>query len=310
MTWFINLATRTKLSLGFGLIVVLLLAVIASAYVTITAMRESQKRLYEREFANAVDLKDVRSNQNANRANITIMLMLGKRSDQASAPLIQDITSRSRENSETIKRLIERNRSDPKFSSRLEQFNAIRTAYHDTQEAQTIPLVTEGKLEEAKKLVLGSQDERNRKMREIADELVDEAERAGQAAVTQSAQQAENAIRVFVILGVIALLGSAGMATLLNRVIASPLKEISDVAERVAAGDLTVNLPASNRADEVGALLQMFRKMVENLRQVTHEIREGANVLASSASEIVATTTQVASGGAETAAAGDGTTAT
>ncbi|MBI3068029.1 MAG: HAMP domain-containing protein, partial [Betaproteobacteria bacterium] len=138
-------------------------------------------------------------------------------------------------------------------------------------------------------------------MREIADELVQGAERAAQAAVMQSVQEAQGAIRTFAILGLIALLAGAGMVSLLNRIIASPLKEISGVAERVAAGDLTVNVPPGDRADEVGALVQAFRKMVENLRQVTHEMREGANVLASSAGEIVATTTQVASGAAETA---------
>ncbi|MBI3068028.1 MAG: MCP four helix bundle domain-containing protein [Betaproteobacteria bacterium] len=82
MKWFVDLATRTKLLVGFGLIVLFLLAVIASAYVTITAMQASQKRLYEREFENAVDLKDVRSNQNAVRADILAMMFLTRRSEQ------------------------------------------------------------------------------------------------------------------------------------------------------------------------------------------------------------------------------------
>jgi methyl-accepting chemotaxis protein len=102
----------------------------------------------------------------------------------------------------------------------------------------------------------------------------------------------------------------AVMTLFLNKIIANPLREISNVAERVASGDLTVNLPSNNRADEVGALMQVFRKMVESLQRVTQQIREGINVLASSASEILATTTQVASGATETATAISQTTTT
>src|SRR3990172_8400299 len=64
MKWFLNLATRGKLFVGFGLMILLLAAVTVTAYRGIAEMQESQKKLYERDFANAVDLKDIRSNQN------------------------------------------------------------------------------------------------------------------------------------------------------------------------------------------------------------------------------------------------------
>lgn len=118
-------------------------------------------------------------------------------------------------------------------------------------------------------------------------------------------------LQIFVIVyGLIALLTGVVIAVFLNQIIANPLREISGVAERVAAGDLTVNVPSDDRRDEVGALAQTFHRMVENLQEVTQEIREGVNVLASSANEILISTTQVASGAAETATAVSETTAT
>ncbi len=143
------------------------------------------------------------------------------------------------------------------------------------------------------------------------------------------------------------LLAFVGFFT--TRDIARPLRRISDAAELIASGDLTVSVPSNNRRDEVGVLTQTFDRMarflqemakaaekiaagylnvqvkpqsqrdvlgnafatmVENLRGMTNEIREGVNVLASSASEILAATTQVASGAAETAAAVSETTTT
>ena len=100
------------------------------------------------------------------------------------------------------------------------------------------------------------------------------------------------------------------LALLMERVIAGPLRELSRATDRVAAGDLTVEVPQDNRADEVGGLVRAFRTMVESQRRVTQEIHDGVGVLASSSSEILATTSQVASGAAETATAVSETTAT
>jgi len=143
------------------------------------------------------------------------------------------------------------------------------------------------------------------------------------------------------------LVGLAGV--LITRNISRPLQEVTAAAGQIASGDLSVKLVALDRADEVGALTRTFARMIdtlqamatmakqiaagdlsvkvtpqserdalgnafatmlENLREVTRELREGASVLASSASEIVTTTTQVASGSAETAAAVSQTTTT
>ena len=85
------------------------------------------------------------------------------------------------------------------------------------------------------------------------------------------------------------------MTLLLNRVIALPLLAVSGIAGRVASGDLTVSLPEGDRSDEVGALVRAFRAMVENFRDQTRELVEGATVLgaAMTARVVRCTTTPV-----------------
>jgi len=100
------------------------------------------------------------------------------------------------------------------------------------------------------------------------------------------------------------------IAFLLIRSITLPLAQAVGVAERVAGGDLTVSVPASESRDELATLLETSRRMVENLRSQTLAIREGINVLASSAGEILASSTQIASSAAETASAVNETTVT
>lgn len=308
MKWFLNLTIRAKLFLGFSFPIILLVIVVVTAYTGIMAIQESQKSLYENEFAIAVDLKDVRSNQNGVRAALLDMMLVTNRSDQEAWH--QEIKDRVKKIDEIMQGLLERAQSDPEFLHRLEELNATRNAFQQTRDTQVIPLIYEGKIEEAKTLVLGIQLQRNEKMRSIANELADEAEKRAKIAVAQSEQRANDSVRFFVIVGVIAFLLAVVMATFLNRIIANPLREISGIAERVASGDLTVNVPSDNRADEVGTLAQTFRTMVENLRRVTGEILEAANALGSSASEIMALTTQVASSAAETATSVSETTTT
>ncbi|MDF9409183.1 methyl-accepting chemotaxis protein [Pelotomaculum isophthalicicum JI] len=97
---------------------------------------------------------------------------------------------------------------------------------------------------------------------------------------------------------------------IITRSITNPLKIAVDVAEQIADRNLRVDVPVNNSRNEIGFLIQSFHRMVENLREETRQIMEGVNVLASSASEISASTVQFASGAAESAAALSETTAT
>ena len=301
MNWFGNLRTRTKLLLGFGLVLFLLMSVIGSSHVAISAIRESQRRLFEVESANAIDLEDLRSNQSASRAALFGMMVVAQRSDQET--LQQSIKTRSRLVDEAITRVTQRMKNDTKLMSRLEEFKSTRNAYLVSRETQVVPLLFAGKLEAAKALALGMQSERDRKMEAIADELVEDAKRKSQRALQQSTERANQALRVSMIIGLLAIVLSVGMVAVLNQMVARPLMEISSIASQVAEGDLTVNVAANHRADEVGALTMTFRKMVSTLRGVTSEITEGMSVLASSSSEISALTSQLASGAVETATA-------
>ncbi|GAM10258.1 putative sensory transducer protein [Geobacter sp. OR-1] len=166
------------------------------------------------------------------------------------------------------------------------------------------------------------------------------------SAANNSAQNTINVILVGIPLAALLLVLSGYFIT---RNIATPLQEVTRVAEQIASGNLGVNISNMPRNDEVGQLTASFSRMVaslletasitkriaardltvtvtpqseqdvmgnalatmaNSLREITREIIEGVNVLASSSSEIMASTNQVASGATETAAAVSETTST
>jgi methyl-accepting chemotaxis protein len=85
------------------------------------------------------------------------------------------------------------------------------------------------------------------------------------------------------------------------------LRRMAEVNEKIAAGDLTVELKPRSGKD---VLAKAFGTMRDGLRRVTGELLESINVLSSSAQQIVATTAQVASGASQTATAVSETTTT
>lgn len=310
MKWFLDLSTRAKLFLGFGLMVVLLAAVTITAYTGITALQQSQKRLYDEAFANATDLLTIRTNLNGFRAAMLTVMSVAGRANQDQ--WLEDANARGKQIDDTLQRLIDRARNNPGSVRRLEDLRATWVAVRQLRDAQILPLIAEGKTEEARTLAtVGVQADRFAAMRSIAQQLGEGAEEDARAAMSESAQRAGESVRLFLVIGLIALVASLVMVTSLNRAIAAPLRHISGVAERVASGDLTVTASSSDtRADEVGALAQIFRRMVENLRDVNRQIRDGVNVLGSAATEILAATTQVAAAATETATAVSETTTT
>ena len=82
MKWFLDLATRVKLMIGYGLMIIFLVITIVTAYANITAIQRAQKSLYQEEFTNATDLLALRSNENGARAALLTMMVVTKRSDQ------------------------------------------------------------------------------------------------------------------------------------------------------------------------------------------------------------------------------------
>jgi methyl-accepting chemotaxis protein len=286
--------TRWKLFAGFGAMIILLAVMAGTAYRSVIEIQESQKRLYEREFADAVDIKDVRSNQNATSANVATMMLLTSRADQEA--LHNDIKSRSKEVDETLQRLIERNKDNPTHRSMLEEFDALRKDYRNARESQIVPLVFAGKTDEARELVVGAQAERNVKMRAIADRLVGEIEKTARSALIQSEQTARTAARVLGTGGVIAVLLSIAIAMWM-------VSSLRKVTREIGEG---VNVLASSASEITAATAQVASGSAETATAVSEttatveEVKQTAQVSTQKAkyvSESAQKTAQISQGG-------------
>jgi methyl-accepting chemotaxis protein len=85
------------------------------------------------------------------------------------------------------------------------------------------------------------------------------------------------------------------------------LRRLAASADRIAAGDLTLDIVPASANDRLGT---SFSVMARSLRELNLEIREVVNVLAGSAGEIMTTVSELASSSAQTASSISETNAT
>ncbi|WP_137916415.1 methyl-accepting chemotaxis protein [Ramlibacter sp. 2FC] len=307
MTWMLDLSTRNKLFVGFGLMLALLAGAGLTAYQSVSAILASQ-RVLQQEFADAVDLLELRTDINGSRASLLRLLLAQTPAEREVAQ--QDIRQREQEGDEALRQLQGRKRDDAQPLAQIQEIVALRNVFNRTRNAQIMPLIQAGQTEQALAMILGAQEQRYLQMRQMAQALGEEALRRARAAETAAEQRSQAAMVELLVLGLVALGFGLAMALWLSRMIAGPLRDVADIAGRVAAGDLTAALPVEPRGDEVGDLLKAFHAMTARLRTSTREIHAGVNVLASSSNEILATISQVAAGAAQTAAAVGQTTVT
>ncbi len=106
-----------------------------------------------------------------------------------------------------------------------------------------------------------------------------------------------------VCVGVIILL----IRYLVRRVITTPIGEIVDQSEKIAMGDLrSYETKEVERKlhddDEIGRLARAYKKMIDSLRVLIHEVGDSANAVSSASTEISSTTEQMAAGSQEQSA--------
>jgi methyl-accepting chemotaxis protein len=127
---------------------------------------------------------------------------------------------------------------------------------------------------------------------ELSDVWLQDAERA-RAAMTQGFQEAKGRQRASILVGAGILLlsafGSLGFGAWVAGRLASPIRRLSEVALRVADGDLRHDVVAETR-DEVGVLADSFGRMVGRLRHLVTTLQSASGDLAAAAAQLTAHT--------------------
>jgi methyl-accepting chemotaxis protein len=307
MQTLLNLSTRAKLLLGFGFMVVLLAMVSTIAYRDTGRLKESQQALFQDDLAIAYDLMTLRNS--INRERVTL-LSLAVADTAEHGKLMQQLDGNAAEVAGVLEKLTARKAADAVFAGKLGRITELRQEFAAIRDRDVLAALKAGKRGEAGAVILGSLQQKFLAIREIADQVGTQQFADAEQRMRESEALVDNAQATLIAANIVALVIGLALVLWLDRVIATPLKEATLVAQQIATGDLTVKVQVSEGRDEVGQLLRALEAMVNAWKQLMKETNSGIVTLSSAASEILAGTMQSSAGATETAAAVSETTAT
>ncbi len=243
---FDGVSLKVKLSVGFGVIILMLLAVVITAYTGITELERSEREMYDQNLVNLVDLPALRANLNAERLDIAMLL----ESDPSEwGGWLEELNRRTRSDYGIINRLILRLRADPYESTRLGEFIDLRDAYQKDRDEQIREIQSGGQKGEARDAFLGIQETRYQKMRSILYELENNEINEAKQMLADAEGTTQARIRMFVSFGVATILLSILLAGFMSRSVSSHIYKMK--LEETALARANRSLRLINTCNEV-----------------------------------------------------------
>ncbi|KHD35007.1 chemotaxis protein [Clostridium acetobutylicum] len=118
----------------------------------------------------------------------------------------------------------------------------------------------------------------------------------------QNSATAKTSIIETIILVILGAGFGVAMAVLTSRSIGNPMKKITEVSEKIADGELDVELK-TDRKDEIGVLMNSFNKMVSNLNLVMSSMNTAADQVAIGSKQVSDSSIMLSQGSSDQASA-------
>ncbi len=297
-----NMSIGQRIGLGFSLLVMLLLVVVATSYSGLSAYGDLLEG-------------DIRIAQHAERARANIVGMRRFEKD-----MYLNITDKVKESEYEAKwreqhehlvaRLADLTRAiaSTEESTRLTQMRAQLATYERTF-AHVADMIHAGELkssQDCNREISVAKEDIHRLEASIA-ELALQHFQSAEVSSQRVGEQSRRARSTMLSLTALSLVASLVIGIFFTRSITRPISEIVGSAERIARGDLRVT-PQVTRSDETGKLQVSIKEMTDRLTHVIAEVRAASAALASASSQMSSTSQALAQGTSEQAASIEETT--
>jgi len=292
-----DLKIRTRLAIGFGTLLLLLLTMLVIALVRFIAIERSNEELLTRAWAKADAAHSIDAMV---RGNGRRMLEVATAQDPAQRKAFNERIDvnlgRISAAQEVLDKYVTSGRGKELIASlrkHNEAFQASRNKViadlNTDQRADAIGLVEREALPALDAMQAEAAD-----LVTLQQKIVDD---------TGAATAADIAFAKWLLLaiGAIAAVVGIGAAYSVTRSITRPIARAVEVAERVAQGDLTSRIEVTSR-DETGQLMAALKHMNESLDQIVRRVRSGTAAIASASGELLAGNTDLSSRTEEQAA--------
>lgn len=276
MKAYLDLKTRTKLTLSFVVLSLLFAVLLALSYGTLVQVQASQQRISETYLEELLTIEKVLVDINTSRAQLLAMT-LGETPEslaEASAALAERVAQTEARLEQALQHhwtVEELDRLWQTFAANWREFNRVRTT-------TILPLIAQERFAEARVLAMDDQAQSLQDIRAAGERIAELTNASLQSSLVASQRLIDRHGIVLLIVSLIVALLIVFMVWGMNRAIASPLTQLTQWANRLAQGDLGFEQNLSRRQDEVGLLTQAFERLggyLENLSVKAEAIASG-----------------------------------
>ncbi len=290
MNWLKDLKIGTKLTI---VATVLMLFIVVVGYVGFSGIKEIKglmEGIYNQNYGPSVNIANLKSNMNEVRAALVTMMATNDKAKM----------DEQNEHIKEVKKDIEARLGELVRTTSNEKVKALKetiVAFRETRDKEVIPLIYEGKVQEAKALGTGIQAERYKKIINISDELIDEAKADAEKAIKNGINTYENSINALIGASIFAILVGGLLSFVFASMIAKPIKQVVHMLKDIAEGegDLTKRINVDS-ADETGEMAKWFNKFIESIEQIVSQVKGISEQLASASEEISSNAQHVSQG--------------
>ncbi len=264
MRWFNDLKIRTKLMMSF-----LLVAIIAGVvgYVGVTNIgkaTETASAMYERNTAPMGELAAISTAYQRVRVNLRdIVLLKSAEEARRKITVVKELQKLIQQ------KMIEFEKNIHSEEIRRE-FQALKAANDrfDPITDKILQFASSGQKDEVVQLLHGEGMVVAKAMGDSIQNLINQKSEQARERAESNRAMAETAIRYSIIIAVAGMVIALLIGFSLAQIISKPINNLASIAEKLAVGDVNVQVEANSK-DEIGMLLQSFKRMVSAMNEVT-----------------------------------------
>ncbi|KQQ44470.1 chemotaxis protein [Duganella sp. Leaf126] len=279
-----NLKVSTRLGIGFGVILVMLVAAIALGIFYMSVMNAGTNAIVTDNYPKVLQAQTLMNLNNKIARSLRNGLL--RRDEAQSAKEFATVEENRRQV------VVEAKKLDEMVSSAKGQalFDAVSAAYTPYARSidEVIRLRRNGNTDAAVDFMLTNTRDLQLAYMKRLDELIAHQSTAMERARATAEETYQNSRRFMLMLGLLAVASGAAGAWLISRQVLGQLggepNYVAGVAGRIAGGDLAV--PIMLRANDQQSLLFAIQSMRDSLADIVRQVRGGADSIVTAATEI------------------------
>ncbi|TWI47517.1 methyl-accepting chemotaxis protein [Pseudoduganella flava] len=298
-----NLKIGVRLGLGFGTVLLLLLAIAMLAITRMAAMDHVTGTITDDAYPKAALAKDlIRDAVDIPRQMRGMLLAESESEVVRYRRQVESVRAEARRRIDELGKLVASESGKKLLKDITERHAALEPLYE-----RFYALVGTDR-QQAAAFVSKEMVPANRALTVAVDALAKHQAEKMEALAADAGHIYEETRRLVIMMTAAALLLALLVAVAVTLSITRPLHEAVLAADRLAAGDLAVHIGATSR-DEAGQLLAAMKNMIGRLAQVVSDVNAGAQSLASASEEVSATAQSLSQAASEQAASVEETSA-